>query len=642
MAETVTVHMLFAIMFFQYAVRNHENAAQQAHLNAQSNLHHHFSLGKFYELMCSHTVQDVQALTLICAHLRNFPKPGASWILTTTTLNVALELGLHRSARRWSPDQASNPLDVELRKRIFYTVLTIHITLSGKLGRPMHVRAEDFDVELPDPVDDELLSENGIDTSRPGSCLHRIGIEAYRIAPLYMELYSTIYAVRRRPEIYMDTVTRLESRLRAWQEGLPSQLVNGESGQNEQEGRVFALYAQLWALEFRLLLRHPSVSMTQNAAFNAESMVICVDAARQMLTIVKQLQTYKSLDTTWYNSAVYVMAITTTLFFEWERRDSLTTTTLASLRQEMDQWLNVMGEVGALLGKSAILAILPILVLTPSGSGNRLRDAVGNVTDGTLGLLSRCLQNKNAASLAESNIAQSSASKRSRTQSGESNNGAGGGSFSAPAYGSGFAQESNNVNHPISTTQSYVSPDTPLGHHQTPYPAATQYSNYPEPSSSNSAIAYTTQEAGNGYGTNNLYHASSADSVEAPLLAAFAAQASQAQVQPSPQQSWARPVPQSTSQAWQQWTSTMTGHLEPQDCYSASALMQLGGRDLNQTHSEPPAVNPAVQEMPGVASMGQESNGLNVASGLGNNMNGGVGVAWPLNVFDIGQQGSGS
>lgn len=338
-------------MFFQYAARNWEDPAQQANLTHSSNMHYHYSLSKFYQLTCSHTFGDVQALTLICVHLRNFPKPGASWILTQTTIALAIELGLHRSAKRWAPDSIPNPLDVEMRKRTFWALLAIHVTLSGKLGRPMAFRLEDFDVELPEPVDDELLSENGLDTSRPGKCLHNIGLHAIRILPLYMELYATIYAVRRpSPENYISTINSLESKLRTWKENLPTDLVKGEAGQNEQEGRVFALYAQIWALEFRLLLRHPSVSMTTDAAFTAENMRICVESSRQMLGVVMQLQKYKSLDTTWYNSAVYVMAITTTLFAQWDKRGDVSAADLAALRDEMDKWLDIMGDVGALLG----------------------------------------------------------------------------------------------------------------------------------------------------------------------------------------------------------------------------------------------------------------------------------------------------
>jgi len=72
-----------------------------------------------------------------------------------------------------------------------------------------------------------------------------------------------------------------------------------------------------------------------------------------------------------------------------------------------------------------------------------------------------------------------------------------------------------------------------------------------------------------------------------------------------------------------------TGHLEPQDCYSANALMQLGGRDMG---------NESVDNSQVTASM----VGMNVGAGtehnpLGGPVNGGLSVEWPLNIFGMGQ-----
>ncbi|KAF8865237.1 hypothetical protein BDZ45DRAFT_580482 [Acephala macrosclerotiorum] len=610
-AETVMVHMVFAIMFFQYAARNWEDPVQQANLTHSSNMHYHYSLSKFYQLSCSHTFADVQALTLICAHLRNFPKPGASWILTQTTISLAIELGLHRSAKQWAPDSIPNPLDIEMRKRTFWALLAIHVTLSGKLGRPMAFRLEDYDVEMPEEVDDELLSENGLDTSRPGKCLHNIGLHAIRILPLFMELYATIYAVQRpKPEAYISTINSLESKLRTWKENLPADLVKGEGGQNEQEGRVFALYAQIWALEFRLLLRHPSVSMTTDATFNAENMRICVESSRQMLGVVMQLQKYKSLDTTWYNSAVYVMAITTTLFAQWDKRGETSTADLAALRDEMDKWLDIMGDVGALL----------------VGSGNKLREAVRVVTDGTLGLLSRSLPVKNTANYVQNNSLPDSKSPSHRSNS-------------ASAYPSSssnphvYAFETAATSHGnTATNSSYIQAENQLSHPQTPYPAATQYSTYPE-SASTTSLAYTPHETSHAYSN----YPNTSDSVEAPLLAAFAQQASQVQANST----WQRSpnTANSGSQAsWQQWTNTLAGNLEPQDCFSASALVQLGGRVLAQTNGNS-------GQRSSMGDMNTNQVGVNMEhgiSGMSAQANGGMATAnqWPLNIFDIGHGSS--
>jgi hypothetical protein len=346
------IHMVFAIMFFQYSVRNLEDSSQQAYLNAQSNLHYHYALGMFYDLSCSHTLEDAQAMTLVCSHLRNFPKPGASWILARVVVTFAMELGLHRSVKRWGPDSDVSPYDQEIRKRIFWSILVISITLSGKLGRPMPFRLEDFDIEIPEPMDDEVMAELEMPLAqRSGKCIHTIGLQAFKVYALFLGMFSTVYTVQRSPDTYMEAVHTLEAKIKEWRDGLPIELVTS-SASNGQEARVFALYAELWGLEFRMLLRHPAVSMTQDVAFNTESMRICVECAGQMLVAAKQLQTFKSLDTTWYNSAVFVMAITTTLFAQWEKRNETTASDLAALRVEMDEWLNIMGDIGALLGMS--------------------------------------------------------------------------------------------------------------------------------------------------------------------------------------------------------------------------------------------------------------------------------------------------
>lgn len=344
------VHTMFAVMLFQYSVRNQENVAQRTSLNNQSNLHYHYALGLVYQLTCSRTFQDIQALTLMCSHLRNFPKPGASWVLAQTTISLAIEIGIHRSCKRWSPGYTPNPLEVEMRKRTFWGLVTMQTKVSGKLGRPMPLRLYDFDVELPEPIDDELLSDKGLDTSKPGKCLHLVGLAAFKTLPLYIEVYTTIYSIRRNPGSYISDVHMIESRLYAFQDALPPEL-KGEADGIANETRIHQLYVELWVLELRLLLRHPSMPATVDANFQKESTRICTETSRQMLGVIHKLQKHKSLDTTWYNAAVYVMALTTALFTQWGKRGETTIADLSALKDDMDVWLDIMEEVGNLLGK---------------------------------------------------------------------------------------------------------------------------------------------------------------------------------------------------------------------------------------------------------------------------------------------------
>ncbi|KAI4132088.1 MAG: hypothetical protein LQ347_002709 [Umbilicaria vellea] len=611
-AETVMVHMVFAIMFFQYAARNWENAGQQLDLNVRSNLHYHYSLGHLSQLMTSHTLEDVQAMTMISTHVRNFPKPGPCCMIVGMTFNLAIELGLHRSAKRWATTTPKkNVLEIEMRKRIFWAILAIHVTISGKLGRPMAIRSEDIDVEIPEAVDDDLLHETGIDISRPGKCGFLVGIEACKLTAIFLDLFNSIYAVKRSPHTYVETVRRLETRIRQWTEQWPAELTQ-ESVTIDQEGRVFALYLGMWSLEFRLLLRHPSLCLTTSPDFNNENLGVSMEASRAMLHNVKQLQKYKSLDTTWYNAALYVLAVSTTLFGQWSRKEQINSSDLATLRADMGAWLNILGEVGGLLG-----------------SGKRLQDAVRVTVDNTLGLLASLVASKTASS-ALSTANQTASPGGSPIQGNQLNQ-----DYGNPNSYSSYPDPSTSANGHLADNlrnNNYMAPDDPsmTGHASHPYPNAPQYS-YPEPNAT----------------TLSSYHTGPTpfDSTPYPAVAAEALSSAQ-HPQTTPQQAAAvaanaflysnAPQHQSPAYAsggshqWRQWAGTMAGiQVEPQEYLnSASALMQLGGRnDQNAGANGAP-----VADMTGAQ--------LAAAAADANAMSGGAGQPWPLMIFDIGQGGS--
>ena len=187
------------------------------------------------------------------------------------------------------------------------------------------------------------------------------------------------------------------------------------------------------------------------------------------------------------------------------------------------------------------------LLMLP-GAGSSIREKVQSVTDSQLGLLSHSLPSKRSYALEEPKpIRQQSAQAVYPPQ---------------PVYP---------TTQPLNSNQ-YV-PTAIQSHQQTPYPPATQYSPYPEEVPAQN-LDYTPSA------TYPAYSTSQNDSVEAPLGVTY--QGAQAH-HPLPQTTPTNTYHQSTSIpanfAWQQYASNMGGVPEPQDCYSASALMQLqGGR----------------------------------------------------------------
>ncbi|KXL44534.1 MAG: hypothetical protein FE78DRAFT_429001 [Acidomyces sp. 'richmondensis'] len=357
-AETVMVHMVLAVMNFQWASRNGNLEAR-----AMSFKHYHYALTFIPKLITNHKVEDVQALTLICSQLRNQPCPGAAWMFTNVVFGIAVESGLHRSASSW-PSSSAIEQDVhtiEMRKRIFWSLLTFHVCLSGKLGRPMPIRLEDFDIEMPNEVDDGLPGE--AHTTKWRKCSFRAAIQGFKLLRIIMQVYSTIYSIRSAPAAYEANMRQLEQDLLAFQRQIPPELSGGP--QTTEEDRMCALYLQLAIAECELLLHHPSLCRSSSPRIMSNNLDVCLAASSKFLNAAVQLKQLKSLDTTWYYATNFLAAIFTTLFaFTTEKKDQLSSSDLTRLRADMDSWLEVLGEVGSLLG-----------------SGTRLQEAVSDCSD---------------------------------------------------------------------------------------------------------------------------------------------------------------------------------------------------------------------------------------------------------------------
>ncbi len=198
-------------------------------------------------------------------------------------------------------------------------------------------------------VPDEYLTDEGItDTSKIGQCSYMVGIIGFKAVPLYMEMYSTIYSVRQDPKNYVQSVLALEKAMKDLEADLPDELKLDKCKVGTQ---IYALYTQAYILEFFLCLRHPSLCITDDPKFCADNTRICEEAARKLLKVVGSLLKVKSLDTTWYQLSVYVAAMFSQLVAHWERRFSTTSFEVATLREEVVLWLNIITEIAQYTGK---------------------------------------------------------------------------------------------------------------------------------------------------------------------------------------------------------------------------------------------------------------------------------------------------
>lgn len=566
--------MMLATIMYQISVRN-----DQPSMMDQSHKHYRYALSFAKDLLHSHSWQALQALSLVCHHMRNFPKPGAAWIAVSTTFLLAVELGLHRSTKAWAESSKMDKLEVEMRKRIFWTLHALATNLSGKLGRPMPLSMDDIDVEFPEPLSDCLVGEEIQTPFR--QCSFHIGIHTAKYTVWSSELSRTIYAVRADARGYEDTVRRLENGIRRWREELPAEL--SDPSRAEPDHYIYALYLRFWQYEYQLLLHHPAVCRSTDPAYIESNLDKCLEASQKMLANADEMRKSRSLDIPWISTVVYIAAIFTTLFVSYQRREQISSVDMSKLRSDMNQWLEILGEAGKLLGMYDSCYSFSTQLTGLKGSGDKLKTAVSKIIERSLNTINDSIVKRTAT---ESLARAALQTPQEQTPH--------------PNYGSSSDFEHYHDPSVAPSTDSTVTTGT------APYSNVPNGSSYTYVNGSSTGAVPPTPHANTSF-VPQSYNGGEDTGMTSSHVAALAAAASGAPPQrsnsiyayPDGQTPTPAPVPTHgyahgysangvASADWQQWSRTNIQHPGPPGEFmnTATTLVALGGRDA--AHQGPP------------------------------------------------------
>ena len=346
-AEEAIVILVLANTNYQVAIRNPEVVAKEK----MKESHHmfHYGLSLMDELYLDNSLESMQAIALLLLHVRCLPKPGNIWHFSTNILNRAIDLGYHRSADKLALQ--GSPLAREMRKRVFWTVLGITIETAAKLGRPMPVRMEDIDSELPIQLEDSEISENGIATSRSGRCTFRAGVHCWKLQPLRIELYNNFISVRRPSSEYLRNLEALNAKIVEFRNNWSNDIsLEPESGIIT----VATLHIDSWAAELQLILHHPRLCTATSPDVMEHNLDVCHKAAARLLDNANALfNRFRGVDFTWYSMVAYVLALGITLHIHSQRKDQMTKERFGAMGLELMEWLKIMKVADQVLRESS-------------------------------------------------------------------------------------------------------------------------------------------------------------------------------------------------------------------------------------------------------------------------------------------------
>ena len=283
---------------------------------------------------------SLQAIICMIMFLQSTAKLSTCWSYVGIALHSAIRMGLHRTIA-----SNFNPIEAEIRKRIFWQIRKMDIYVGAMLGLPTMLSDDDIDQEEPLDVDDECLTVDGILPMKPDRVPLMSATNAHlRLVRLLRKIMRYIYPIKNTqhahgtgptpPSSYVVSYGRIreiERDLQEWMENLPPSLRPGGGPVPQRLERVQQLlrmsYAYLQMFLYRPFLHYVSKSKRHvvNDKRSYACAAACVSVSRNVIHITTEMSARGLLiGAYWFVMYTTMLAIISLVFFVLENPDSTT------------------------------------------------------------------------------------------------------------------------------------------------------------------------------------------------------------------------------------------------------------------------------------------------------------------------------
>ncbi|KAH6989672.1 fungal-specific transcription factor domain-containing protein [Ilyonectria sp. MPI-CAGE-AT-0026] len=210
------VNMVYAVGAL--LLPNSQTLAEQLYASAQ-----HYT-----DVLSFDNLEAIQAwLCYAMYSLRSRTGPSL-WKLSGLALRQCTELGYHRNIKHLGP--STDCLQLEMRKRVFWCAQGIDCTVALKLGRPLGIRLEDVDAELPLDINDSSITHMGIsgthrDSFRDPPTTMSTAIHVFRLRCLWSRIHTSLNSNETgrtfNDRAYCDSLEQFRDDLESWLASAP-------------------------------------------------------------------------------------------------------------------------------------------------------------------------------------------------------------------------------------------------------------------------------------------------------------------------------------------------------------------------------------------------------------------------------------
>lgn len=179
---------------------------------------------KLLDITNTRDLNSIQAVLALFIFLQCSARLSTCYSYIGVTMRSVLREGFHRKVPDNSP---LSLIEIECRKRLFFTIYKLDIYVNAMLGLPRSISPEDWDQTLPLDISDDNITDDKIYFERQNNVLSSAGIANYHTKLLFIldSIMRELYPIRRTNNVISHkTVTQLEIKLKNWVDSLPMEL----------------------------------------------------------------------------------------------------------------------------------------------------------------------------------------------------------------------------------------------------------------------------------------------------------------------------------------------------------------------------------------------------------------------------------
>lgn len=180
---------------------------------------------KLIDITDARDMYAIQTIMMLILFLQCSARLSTCYSYIGVALRSALREGLHRKL-----DHPNfNPIELEIRKRIFWTIYKMDIYVNTMLGLPRSISLDDIDQDLPRELDDENITDDAYLPQEDGK-LSSSGIANChtRLMLILNSIVKHLYPINSNSSLIShEKVSEMELELRAWLSNLPKELIPG-------------------------------------------------------------------------------------------------------------------------------------------------------------------------------------------------------------------------------------------------------------------------------------------------------------------------------------------------------------------------------------------------------------------------------